>query len=271
MGGTDVFAGWCLIVILAQAPDRTGPPSSHAQADFRDGIKARQNPEPAGFPAEYFFREAAENYEIMRGEEGIRSSALERSLGHAYFLSGDLARAILAYRRGLRLNPGDPKLETALAYARSRVEYPPSPTADLMRPEREYWPGWLELHRLGVVAFATYSIACLAVTRWRMTRRRLWLRLAVGAAVIALIPTAGSGVEWLRQLRDAATPVVVLARSEMLRTGNGTEYLPRLDVALPRGAEVRRLFERGGWYQVELSGGPVGWLPRDAVVEENGA
>jgi len=54
----------------------------------------------------------------------------------------------------------------------------------------------------------------------------------------------------------------------MLRTGNGTEYPPRLDVALPRGAEVRRLFERGGWYQVELSGGPVGWLPREAVVAD---
>src|SRR5439155_25733232 len=106
----------------------------------------------------------------------------------------------------------------------------------------------------------------LAVTRWRMTRRRLWIWLALGGAVIALVPTIGSGVEWLRRQRDETAPVVVLARGEMLRTGNGAEYPPRLDAALPRGAEVRRLFERGGWYQVEVTGGPVGWLPRDAVV-----
>jgi hypothetical protein len=235
---------------------------------FEDGIKARQNPEAAIYPAHVFFREAAGNYETMRREEGIRSPQLERSMGHAYFLSGDLPRAILAYRRGLRLDPSNLKLETALVYARSRVEYPPSPAAGLMQPDRKFWPGWLELHRLGFAAFAAYTIACLAVTRRRMTRRRLWLGIAICGAVIALVPAVGSGVEWLRRQRDDATPVVVLARSEMLRTGNGTEYPPRLDVALPRGAEVRRLFERGGWYQVELSGGPVGWLPRDAVVTD---
>jgi hypothetical protein len=194
---------------------------------------------------------------------------VEYSLGHAYYLSGDPARAILSYRRGLRLAPGDSKFETALAYSRSKVEYPPPPAADVMRPERQYWPGWLEMHRLGLAAFAAYAAACIAVTRWRMTRRRLWLWLAVGAAVIALVPAVGSGVEWLRRQRDDSTPVVVLARTEMLRTGNGTEYPPRLDVALPRGAEVRRLFERAGWYQVQLSGVVVGWLPREAVAEES--
>jgi hypothetical protein len=102
-----------------------------------------------------------------------------------------------------------------------------------------------------------------------MTRRRLWLWLGVIAVVILIVPAVGSGVEWLRRQRDETTPVVILARSEMLRTGNGTEYPPRLDVALPRGAEVRRLFERGGWYQVELSGGPVGWLPHDALVTDD--
>ncbi|HTK75838.1 MAG TPA: hypothetical protein VL371_11315, partial [Gemmataceae bacterium] len=141
--------------------------------------------------------------------------------------------------------------------------------ARLMQPERDYWPTWLALRSLCVCAFILYFAACLAVTRWRMTRRHLWLSVAVTAAVIALVPAVGSGVEWLRRQRDEATPVVVLSRSEMLRTGNGTEYPPRLDVALPRGAEVRRRFERGGWYQVELSGGPVGWLPREAVVEDN--
>ena len=87
-----------------------------------------------------------------------------------------------------------------------------------------------------------------------------------GVVVLREHSAVGSGVEWLRRQRDDATPVVVLARSELLRTGNGSEYPPRLDVPLPRGAEVRRLFERAGWYQVQLSGGPVGWLPRDAVV-----
>lgn len=266
---TAVYVVLCL---LASAPN---PRQYYRRAEdgeirFRHAVNLRDDSLQAAATQE--FEWAARLYASLRAPVARRPGglpALERTIGHAYYLSGDLPRAILAYRRGLRLDPANAKLDTALAYARGTVEYPPSPAAGLMQPEREYWPGWLALHRLGLLVFAAYTVTCLAFTRWGMRRRRLWFWMAVSAAVIALVPAVGSGVEWLRRQRDDATPVVVLARSEMLRTGNGTEYPPRLDVALPRGAEVRRLFERAGWYQVELSGGPVGWLPRDAVVTDD--
>lgn len=239
-------------------------PAGEAAGAWYNGINCLKDPARQEQALSYF-RKAVQDYKDHCRSFG-QTPYLLRWLGYSYDVIGDIPHAILAYRRGLRLDPGDAKLEAALAYARARVEYPPSPAAGLMPPDREYWPGWLELHRSGVVAFVAYTVACLTVIRWRMTRRRLWLHLAVGAAIIALVPVVGSGVEWLRRQRDKATPVVVLARSELLRTGNGSEYPPRLDVPLPRGAEVRRLFERAGWYQVQLSGGPVGWLPRDAVV-----
>jgi hypothetical protein len=212
--------------------------------------------------------EGVEAWQLAARRMRAEGPLLKLAIGNAYLLFGHLPQAIHAYRVGRRLDPGESKLQMALVYARGRVEYPPGPTSALMQPERDYWPGWLGLHRLGLVAFVAYTVACLAVTRWRMTRRRLWLWVGVIGAVIALVPTVGSGVEWLRRQRDEATPVAVLERSEMLRTGNGMEYPPRLDIPLPRGAEVRRMFERAGWYQVQLSGGPVGWLPREAVVEE---
>lgn len=243
-----------------------GEPSPAAQATeaWCEAINCLKDPKQKE-QALYYFRKAAQDYED-HCRTVVETPYARRWLGYSYDVVGDFPRAILAYRRGLRLDPGDAKLETALRHARARVEYPPSPTASLMRPERELWPGWLALHRLGLLAFGAYAAACLTLTRWRMTRGRLSLWIGLIAVFIALVPTVGSGVEWLRRQRDDATPVVVLARSEMLRTGNGPEYPSRLDVALPRGAEVRRLFERGGWYQVELSGGPVGWLPREAVV-----
>jgi len=260
----------CLLAIVAN-PRQYYRLAEDAEIHFRHAVNLRDDSSQTTLAKREFDR-AAQQYSSLRAPVARRPGglpSLEWTLGHVYYLSGDFPRAIAAYRRGLRLDPGSAGLETALAYARSRVEYPPSPAADLMHPERGFWPGWLDLHRLWLVAFAAYMVACVAVTRWRMTRRRLWFWLAIAIALIALVPTIGSGVEWLRRQRDDAAPVVVLSRSEMLRTGNGTDYTPRLDVALPRGAEVRRLFERGGWYQVELSGGPVGWLPREAVVEDN--
>jgi hypothetical protein len=62
---------------------------------------------------------------------------------------------------------------------------------------------------------------------------------------------------------EAARPlVVILDDGVLLRKGDGLAYPPRYDTPLNRGAEARLLFERGGWLQVELAGGEVGWVPR---------
>ena len=52
----------------------------------------------------------------------------------------------------------------------------------------------------------------------------------------------------------------------VLRKGNSAGYPARLEPKLPRGVEARKLGERGGWVQVRLAGGAVGWLPASAVM-----
>jgi hypothetical protein len=59
---------------------------------------------------------------------------------------------------------------------------------------------------------------------------------------------------------------VVISKNEELRTGNGNAFPTRIDALLPRGAEVRELGRRGGWVQVELAGGAVGWVPANVVL-----
>ncbi len=201
--------------------------------------------------------------------DGTQNPSMERTLGHAYYMIGRLPCAILAYRRGLRLAPADSKLHTAFASARAQVQYPPAPDlARLMQPEHVLWPPWLSLRYLGMYAFILYFAACLAVTRWRMTRRRRWVVAALVLLALAAVPAIGTAVQWHRNRRDEAMPVVVVSRDCPLRVGNGPDYPPRLDAPLPRGAEARRLFERHGWLQVELASGVVGWLQADAVVQD---
>jgi hypothetical protein len=59
---------------------------------------------------------------------------------------------------------------------------------------------------------------------------------------------------------------VVLANDVDLRKGNADAYPERLDAKLPRGVEARKLAERGGWIQVRLAGGVVGWIPGTLVL-----
>jgi hypothetical protein len=252
--------GWTGLLILALAQTLTVEDGVAAQLAFHHGAQLRADGHPG--EAAIAFRLAAQRLEA---DSLPPSPALAFKVGNAWFLAGDLPRAIAAYRRGLTLDPGDDALRAALDYAREQVHYPPAPDVVLqLRPERDYWPRWLTLRTFGGNAVAAYFAACLAAARWRMTRRRRWL---IGAAVllaVAAVPIVGFGIECLQNQREAAEPIMVVARDAPLRAGNGADYPPKLE--LPRGCEIRRLFERGGWLQVQTGGGVVGWLPATAVV-----
>ena len=252
------------LLTLVQTPDRTGPPLSHAWQAWDDAVTSlrRTNPfDQAPEQATAFFREAAADFEEHIREVGGTPN-LYRWLGYSYHAAGDLPHAIAAYHRGLAENPADVKVRTALAYARAQVHYPPG--AEVLRPKYELWPPWLSLRSIGVYSFGLYVVGCAACTRWLLVRRRRWAVIAAMSLGLAAVPALGSGVEWWRARRDAAEPVVVVSRDVPLRAGNGTDYPPKAE--LPRGCEVRRLFERGGWLQVETGGGLLGWVPADAVV-----
>ena len=261
----------CLIVLMFATDSAPAKPPAEVVAEWTDpGLTAgnlidfavglRSHPNPRYSPP-WAFALSAEAYERLRAF-GRETSPVERTLGHAYFLAGDLPHAIVAYRRGLALDPADAKLRTALEHARDQVAYPPGSG---LRPTPTLWPPWLSLRYVGVYAFALYCAGCLAATRWRMTRHRRWLVSAGVFFAVAAVPAIGSVIEWQRQRRDVAEPVVVVVRDVPLRAGNGADYPAKLN--LPRGCEVRRLFERGGWLQVETAGGAVGWVPPAAVVD----
>jgi tetratricopeptide (TPR) repeat protein len=249
---------WLLAVAVAQTPGIQDGVA--AQLDFQRGTLLREDGRAEEAAAA--FRSAAEHLER---DSLPPSAALAYRAGNAWFLGGDLPHAIAAYHRGLSLDPADARLRSALDDAREQVQYPPSPElARLLRPERDWWPPWLSVQVLGGYACGVYVVGCSALTRWRMTRRQAWLMIALVFFALAAIPAFGSGVRWRDARRDAVEPIVVAARDEPLRAGNGVEYQPIFD--LPRGAEMRRSFERSGWLQVETGGGLVGWVPIDSVV-----
>jgi hypothetical protein len=72
--------------------------------------------------------------------------------------------------------------------------------------------------------------------------------------------------DWQRQAEAESRPLVVVAEDAMLKAGNGDSWPDRLRSRLPRGVEARQLARRGGWVQVELAGGAVGWIPKTKIV-----
>jgi hypothetical protein len=253
-----VLAVAVLTLLPAQAPADL---AERAATAFEEGVALRGTAEKAR-PR---FREAAELYEELR-RRGVRSAALYRNLGNASLLADDVPRAVLAYRRGMRLAPDDADLQPGLAAARERVAAGPEGTASRAADDRPPWLPRLRPAWLFWAAVLCYALACGGVTRWLMTRTAgpLWL------AGIALVGAAalGMAVVWQARLEadEAARPLVVIAEDVYLRLGDGPGYPKRYEAPLAAGTETRLLSERGGWLQVEVADGTAGWVPAAACL-----
>jgi hypothetical protein len=236
---------------------------ARAEAAFDRGVAGRLSADKG----RESFATAAADYEALR-QQGLQNAALFRNQGNAYLLAADLARAILAYRRGLRIAPGDRALQTNLAYARKQVESPPSGSAARFSWVPRLPPAWLWL---GLAA--CYSTGWLGVTRCVMVRQLRPLRLAFIGLALGAVLGAGLVVEAWDSHDDAQYPLVIIAKDKVrLRKGNGFSYPVRDDMNLNRGVEARLLYRRGEWLQIELSDGKIGWVPlTDALLDEDHA
>jgi hypothetical protein len=196
------------------------------------------------------------------------SAARFFNLGNAHFLADQLPEAILAYHRGLCLDPNDSGLRENLDYARARVHYP---FGERGRPEEDSWPPWLyrpsSFQLLAVVVLLYGSLWVLA-TRWFMTRRRALVLRAIVVSILAVV----GGFLWVHfeneRAWQAQHPLVVVRDDKApLRKGNGPSYSANPDLpVLSRGMEARKINERGGWLQVQFAGGEAGWVEKSAVL-----
>jgi hypothetical protein len=264
-----VSCAFFLIALLPHADSAVAPALSDADVleraamEFQEGVRLRSSRQQAR-PR---FANAAAYFEELR-RRGVCNTLLYRNLGNAYLLADDLPHAILSYRRGLRQSPNNAALRESLAEARERVVYPSS--GDLGHPTSDSRPPWLPYIRsswLMLAALVCYGFGCVGLTRWLMVRRG---RSVSGSAVSLLL--AGVVASWVviraqEERQWDLHPLVVVARDrELLRRGNGMVFPPRYDTPLNRGVEGRLLFERRDWVQIELAGGEIGWLPRQAVL-----
>lgn len=236
---------------------------ARARTEIADGLGAQADESQA---RPHFQRAVLYYDELQR--RNISNAALYLNLGNAHFLAGDIPQAILAYRRGLRLRPGDEDLRAALAAARERVYVPAEST--LGRPPTEKPPGWYQAYLpavLIVLSTTLYMLACLAMTRWWMMRSR-WILCA--AILFFLSAIATTSLVWHRANRlaeERAHPLIVIRGAQVnLLQGNGPDYPPRYPTPARPGVEGRLLFERDGWMQIELASGEIGWVAADQVL-----
>jgi tetratricopeptide (TPR) repeat protein len=113
---------WLAVVLWARSPV-----IAHALSYVQQLVQLEQANQafeqaltsPTPEAAQGYYRQAIAAYEQLIAA-GIHNAKLYYNLGNAYFRLNDLGHAILHYRRGLRLEPGNRQLQANLSYARSR-------------------------------------------------------------------------------------------------------------------------------------------------------
>jgi hypothetical protein len=225
-----------------------------AETAFAEGSRRHDDPDAA----RPYFRTAAACFDELR-LRGAANATLYRNLGNSYLLGGDLPHAILSYRRGLHFAPGDRGLTSGLEAARGLVNYPAGNPLGRPGPAGQAsWLGRMEGEWLIAGAAVLYIAACVGLTRWLMTRRRLLL----AGSLVAL---TGAGLLTVVAVSEVAgkpfgSLVVIAEDGVLLRKGDSLSFPPRYQTPVNRGVEGQLLAERGKWLQIELSGGEAGWL-----------
>lgn len=214
--------------------------------------------DPEGAAVKY--RGSALRYETLTADHGIANSKLHYNLANAYLRLDDVGRAVLNYRKALRLDPLDRNVRRNLEFARTvRQDRFEADGGGAVLSTLLFWHFDVSLPaRLRV--FAAFWLVFWAGLLLRMLGRP-WVpgEITVAAGLVAALLLGSVGFDaW--QARASAHGVIV-APQTVARQGDGHSYQPAFEEPLHAGSEFRLIEERPGWYQVELPDGRRCWLP----------
>ena len=203
------------------------------------------------------YDEAAALYQSMIDEQP--NATLYYNLGNAQFKQGELAQAILAYERALRLQPNHKDAQYNLAFAQSKI-------TDNIEDQDFFLSAWARTLRNSlsertwlILSIALFILALTGILLW-MLGRELWLRkTAFYVAWIALLFSLIAGLNaWSLHRRDTLrneaiiTQGIVNAKSSPDRSGTDL-------FTVHEGTKVTIRETLGEWCNIRV-GNNEGWI-----------
>ncbi len=258
-GTTIGFVVWILVLSIrplhAQSLSQVDQQSLLTQANtaFEQALDSTDPQQAQGY-----YQQAITAYEQLL-DTGLHNAKLHYNLGNAYFLHRDLGQAISQYRRGLQLEPGNPRLQANLRYARSqRLDQIDPSVQQALVSRLLFWHDSLSLQTQVTLALMSFLLAwagAFAHLFWRRTSY-LWL---IAAATFGFVLFASSAIVVHTQNATEQHGVVV-ARETPVRKGNGASYALQFPQPLHSGAEFAVQEQRGSWLHIQLDNGASGWI-----------
>lgn len=191
------------------------------------------------------------------------SASVYYNLGNAYYRTGDMAHAILAYERAYLMEPGDADIRFNLQLARTK-------TIDKIVPESEMffitwfrqmidWYSADQWGRAVVVCFALFAVSLLL---YFFAGRMLWRKVGFGVGVCTLILAVLFHIFAYQQQQKllVRTHAIVMSSSLTVKSTPSTSGTDLF--VLHEGTKVEITDDTmKDWKEIRLADGKVGWVP----------
>lgn len=212
------------------------------------------------------YAEAIDAYEAILAA-GQESAGVYYNLGFSYFKSGSLGKAILNFERAKRLDPSDADVQAnlELAYALTdKMETVEMPIVDRMWlsvTESFSSDGWAWLF----ILFFFLALAGVAAFLFldSVAHRKIGFFSAIALFVLAIVSVSVS-LSKRSEALDSSRAIIMAPTADL--TTSPDKNGVRMTV-LHEGTDVKILDELGGWFEVRLRDGNVGWI-KSAEVEK---
>lgn len=204
------------------------------------------------------YTNAAAAYEKLL-QAGHVSASVHFNLGNAFCKSGQVGRAIAAYRQAERITPRDPDLRANLQFTRNQTQ---GPTQSISRWQS--WFGELSLNEWTLLAAAGLWLwlLFLAALQWRPTLRPALRGYLITLTLVAAVLCACLGVAW-QETRLAPSAIVVT--NDLVVHSGPFDEAPKAFVVYD-GAEMQVLDQKDDWLQVSADPRRIGWVRRAQVL-----
>ena len=236
-----------------------------ALVDFDAAVAAKDR---GGAEAQRRYRQALAGFQSL-ADSGVRSGGLYYNLGNTQLRLGDVGKAVVYYRRALRLAPADERIAQNLDAARKlcRVQIRTPAASEFMQTLLFWHFGTSLAGRVKVALIAYVLFWALLLVRLFAFRGSPGLTWTIRTVAVVVL-VVGASVAWDIAVEQHRLEGVIVADDVVLRKGNGEYYEPMLEQNLSGGVEFRLLETRqdvqgASWYQVELLDGKKGWLRAD--------
>lgn len=187
---------------------------------------------------------------------GEISGEIYYNLGNAYYLNGEIGKAMQSYLQAESYLPRHSAIASQLAVVRAErvdgnlIEVDPIIIAHNLTAE------YLTFTETAILAFVIWIIFFLILAIGM--RRKRW---AIVIAIFGITMLIAVGLLGIRVYVETQQPVaVVLSDTVEAMSGPGESYLPLF--SLYEGLDFRVLEEREGWLRFVLADGRQGWIDR---------